>query len=91
MGEECHPALGINNLQRKETYKKFWTMLFHHGVFLDERHQPIKQAALKRDPRCKSMVWHRRDILMNRENVVSKHAIHGTYVGMISKLIASIS
>ena len=61
--DECHPARRINHSLRKESYKKFWTMLFHRGVFLDERYQSIKQAALKRDPRCKNMVWHRRDIL----------------------------
>ena len=58
-----HPARRNNNLLRKDKYKKFWTMLFHRGVFLDERYISLKQEALRRDPNQRNMIWHRRDIL----------------------------
>ena len=52
-----------NSSFRKEKYKSFWTMLFHRGVFLDDRYRERKSTALKSDPRFKNVVSHRRDIL----------------------------
>ena len=59
-------------------------MLFHRGVFLDDRYRERKSRALKSDPRFRNTVSHRRDILPECVvNVVQfwfpypKHAIHG--------------
>ncbi|KAK3084789.1 hypothetical protein FSP39_019086 [Pinctada imbricata] len=60
---ENHAARQNNHALRKEKYKSFWTMLFHRGVFLDPRYMAIKEEALKRDPRRRNLLWHRRDIL----------------------------
>ncbi|KAK3108818.1 hypothetical protein FSP39_016352 [Pinctada imbricata] len=56
------PSLRNHSL-RKELYKKFWTMLFHRGVFLDPRYQDKKLRALRQDPQCRNLVMHRRDLL----------------------------
>ena len=52
-----------NHSLRKERYKYFWTMLFHRGVFLDERYQNRKLQAMQADPRLRNEVCHRRDLL----------------------------
>ena len=52
-----------NHSLRKEKYKYFWTMLYHREVFLDERYINRKLEALKRDPRRRNTVYHRREIL----------------------------
>lgn len=52
-----------NTSFRKEKYKFFWTMLFHRGVFLDERYRERKLNVLQLDPRFTNVASHRRDIL----------------------------
>lgn len=52
-----------NNSFRKEKYKRFWTMLFHREVFLDERYKSKKLQALQQDPHKRKLTWHKRDIL----------------------------
>ncbi|KAK3083397.1 hypothetical protein FSP39_009076 [Pinctada imbricata] len=57
------PPSRNNHALRKERYKYFWTMLFHRGVFLDERYQNRKLEAMRQDPRLRNQVCHRRDLL----------------------------
>ena len=56
-----------NNAKRKKTYKKFWTMLCHRGVWDDERYVARKSAAVRRDSRRNMYVWqvhgYKRDIM----------------------------
>lgn len=57
------PPSGNNHGLRKEKYKRFWTMMFHRGVWDEPRYKLKKQIALQSDPRLRNYVWHRRDIM----------------------------
>jgi hypothetical protein len=48
---------------RKEKYKRFWTNLFHRGVWKDPRYSEQKHEALCRDFRRKKYIYHRRDLM----------------------------
>lgn len=53
-----------NHKQRKEAYKRFWTMLFHRNVWNDTRYIERKCDALGVDPGRNHYGWiHRRDIM----------------------------
>lgn len=52
-----------NTHLRKEKYKRFWTNLFHRGVWKDPRYLERKRNALDRDFRRKKYVYHRRDLM----------------------------
>jgi predicted nuclease of restriction endonuclease-like RecB superfamily len=48
-----------NSQLRKEKYKRFWTNLFHRGVWKDPRYLEQKREALRRDFRRKKYIYHR--------------------------------
>lgn len=52
-----------NSFLRKDKFKRFWTNLFHRGVWSDPRYLTRKKDALKRDRPRKKYVYHRRDII----------------------------
>ena len=52
-----------NSQLRKEKYKRFWTNLFHRGVWKDPRYLEQKHEALHRDFRRKKYIYHRRDLI----------------------------
>lgn len=52
-----------NSQLRKEKYKRFWTNLFHRGVWKDPRYLERKCVALRRDFRRKKYIYHRRDLM----------------------------
>lgn len=60
--EDTNPS-PRNYALRKEVYKRFWTMMFHRDVWNDPRYTEAKIVALQNDPRCRNLVWHRRDIM----------------------------
>jgi hypothetical protein len=52
-----------NSQLRKEKYKRFWTNLFHRGVWKDPRYLEQKHVVLRRDFRRKKYIYHRRDLM----------------------------
>ena len=52
-----------NHGLRKEKYRRFWTMMFHGGVWNDPRYMEKKQIALQHDRIFRKYMWHRRDIM----------------------------
>ena len=52
-----------NSHLRKEKYKRFWTNLFHRGVWKDPRYLEEKHEALHRDFRREKYIYHRRDLM----------------------------
>lgn len=59
-------AAHLRNIRyRKIAYKKFWTMLYHRGVWLDPEYMRRKVIALGYDPNQTEYVYHRRDIMPN--------------------------
>ena len=60
---ENHDAHERNSHLRKDKYKRFWTNLFHRGIWDDPRYKQRKREALRRDLRRRKFVYHRRDIM----------------------------
>ena len=63
--QEAHER---NSVIRKGLYKRFWTMLFHRGAWLDPRYKQKKADALQQDKNRQHYVWgggkaHKRDIM----------------------------
>lgn len=63
--DEPHPGHARNKNLRKETYKRFWTMMYHRNVWNHPNYIQKKMSALQRDPRYRNVVYHRRDIMPN--------------------------
>ena len=62
--DRLHTPSIHNNKPRKDAFKRFWTMLYHRNVWLDERYIVRKREALDADPRYHHYTWiHRRDIM----------------------------
>ena len=53
----------LNSMTRKTQYKRFWTMLYHRGIWNLEEYLTKKTIALGRDPNRTIYVYHRRDIM----------------------------
>jgi hypothetical protein len=54
----------LNSQSRKTCYNKFWTMMFHRGVWQDRRYKQRKSVALGLDPTNNQYVWlHKRDLM----------------------------
>lgn len=58
-----HAAHEGNSFLRKEKFKRFWTNLYHRGIWNDPRYLERKRAALRRDRPRKKYVYHRRDLI----------------------------
>ena len=52
-----------NSQLRKEKYKRFWTNLFHRGVWKDPRYLEQKREVLRRDFRRNKYIYHRKDLM----------------------------
>lgn len=61
--DENHEPHERNSFLRKDKFKRFWTNLFHRGVWNDPRYLTRKRNALRRDKPRKKYVYHRRDII----------------------------
>ena len=48
--KEVQPASVHNHKQRKDAFRRFWTMLFHRRVWLDERYLQKKKTGLGSRP-----------------------------------------
>lgn len=60
---ETVPSSRRNSGLRKALYRKFWTMLYHRGVWADPEYIERKTVALSLDPQHSAYVYHRRDIM----------------------------
>ncbi|CAG2188058.1 unnamed protein product [Mytilus edulis] len=60
--ENCAPH-ERNSFLRKDKFKRFWTNLFHRGVWNDPRYLRRKRDALKRDRPRRKYTYHRRDLI----------------------------
>ena len=61
--EQDHAPHERNTFLRKDKYKRFWTNLFHRGVWSDPRYKRRKREALRRDRPRRKYVYHRRDLM----------------------------
>lgn len=61
--DEPHPGHVRNKSLRKETFKRFWTMMYHRNVWSHPSYIQKKIRALQRDHRYRNFVYHRRDIM----------------------------
>lgn len=57
------PPRRRNSGLRKGLYRKFWTMLYHRGIWADPEYIERKRGALTLDPHLTNYVYHRRDIM----------------------------
>ncbi|CAC5406684.1 PLXNA [Mytilus coruscus] len=60
--ENCAPH-ERNSFLRKNKFIRFWTNLFHRGVWNDQRYVRRKRDALKRDRPRRKYTYHRRDLI----------------------------
>lgn len=63
-GQDPRLPSRFNSRIRKDTYKKFWTMLYHRYAWHDERYRTKKRQALRTHNRHEGWVgYHVRDIM----------------------------
>ena len=52
-----------NSKLRKTAYRKFWTMLYHRGIWNSQDYKDRKTRSLGYDPDRSRCIYHRRDIM----------------------------
>ena len=88
--DEPHPGHVRNKSLRKETYKRFWKMMYHRNVRSHPSYIQTKIRALQRDHRYRNFVYHRRDLMpdcvfklcQRLVSKSSKYAVHGPPLGV---------
>jgi hypothetical protein len=61
--EQSYTPRRKNSGLRKRLYQKFWTMMYHRGIWAEEEYLQRKAVALGFDPHHNHYVYHKRDIM----------------------------